>query len=221
LGERTVIKGDQIMDNNNNKTEQKIKNFVNNFSRRNCLKWGVIGVLVALPFGVHLFKKKSKSLPTVNEYEIVIKKPVGTETDFFLPSKNTEDRKLLGMETSTLGDVEISEIVFSQDFENSFTIRIIMKFVSQVPNPNRNYKFQLIAYNKDGNGVAYIDGTTKDLRTIDLDIKKKNSKSKLVRESKTRPVYSLDIDINRKEYLSIEYILLSCECTGDNNFVKI
>ncbi|MDR2756049.1 MAG: hypothetical protein LBC20_10105 [Planctomycetaceae bacterium] len=209
------------MDNNNNKTEQKIKNFVNNFSRRNCLKWGVIGVLVALPFGVHLFKKKSKSLPTVNEYEIVIKKPVGTETDFFLPSKNTEDRKLLGMETSTLGDVEISEIVFSQDFENSFTIRIIMKFVSQVPNPNRNYKFQLIAYNKDGNGVAYIDGTTKDLRTIDLDIKKKNSKSKLVRESKTRPVYSLDIDINRKEYLSIEYILLSCECTGDNNFVKI
>ena len=182
-------------------------------SRREWLKWTFLSVLTITPFFAFFFRRKKVELPFIDKVELVFYKPKGLEYGEFFPNRNNKDREALGLDTVMCSDAEITYVSFFEFGENSYCITVDLDFVCEPPDPKKEYHFELIAYDKSGQGVAYSAMKTKDRRTLDLDAVGKVSRSVLIREMTVRRAFSLDVIVSREQFAKLAHSSLFCTTT--------
>ena len=175
-------------------------------SRRGFLKWGVIGGLAAMSVAM-LFLRKKKELAKI--HEIMFQRPKDVELGVFHP-ENVEERKKLSMTSPICGDIMIDSIHFVSEYENSYTVSTKVSFISEPPNPRKQYTLELIAYDRSGSGIAYACEKTADKRTIDLNKEHRESKLPLYQYFVLLPQCVIDFSVDRQTFDKIDSISFFC-----------
>ena len=179
-------------------------------SRRGWLKWGLLTILAVMPFvTLSIRRKRQVELPYLNMHEIVFSKPKGVKYGEFFPNKNKRDREMLNLDSAVCSDAEIIGIDFTE-FGDNYYVGVELQFVSEKPDPKKEYHFELIAYDQNGTGFAYSSGRTRDLRTKDLNAEGRESTHVSIREMTVRPVFSLDVMMSQAQYKKLGQISLFC-----------
>jgi len=115
-------------------------------TRREWLKWTFLSVLAITPFFAFVFRRKKVELPFIDEVELVFYKPKGVEYGEFFPNRSKEDREALGLDTVACSDAEITCISFFEFGDIGHCVTVKLEFVSEPPNHNKEYHFELIAH---------------------------------------------------------------------------